>query len=84
MKVLLGGLLERKVKEVRIDRTLDFPCPVCDARRGERCRVQRGVIRFEPHSARTDLANETARLFAEERVFSFISGPKFPNGWDAA
>jgi len=85
MKILLGGMLERRFKEVRIDSALDFTCPICDAKRGERCHVQPGVIRFESHSERAFLADDaTKRLFAEERVFSLIGRPQFPDGWDAA
>jgi len=85
MKILLGGIQGRKAKEIRIDPALAFTCPVCDAKKGERCHVQPGVIRFEPHEERIDRSDKaTVRLYAESKMLSTIARPQFPQGWDAA
>jgi hypothetical protein len=39
------------------DLALKFVCPVCGAGSRERCRVQVGVIRYEFHPERVELAN---------------------------
>ena len=40
------------------DLALKFLCPVCGAASQERCHVQKGVLRYEPHSERVILAND--------------------------
>jgi len=39
------------------DLAMKFVCPVCGAGNQERCRAQIGVIRYEFHSERVELAN---------------------------
>jgi hypothetical protein len=41
------------------DPSLKFVCPVCEASPRERCHVNVGVICFESHRQRRELANNT-------------------------
>ena len=40
------------------DPSLMFVCPVCDAAWGEPCHLQIGVVRFESHYERKNLADD--------------------------
>jgi hypothetical protein len=40
------------------DPSLMFVCPVCEAARGEPCHLQIGVVRFESHYERKNLADD--------------------------
>jgi hypothetical protein len=55
MKLLHGA---RSMKKIQLDEdpALEVACPVCEAAPKERCHVQRGVIRFDSHWERLQLA----------------------------
>jgi hypothetical protein len=55
MKLLHGGRSMKKI-ELDEDPALEVACPVCEAAPGERCHVQRGVIRLDSHWERLQLA----------------------------
>jgi hypothetical protein len=50
------------------DLSLKFVCPVCGAGSQERCRVQVGVIRYEFHPERVELANNALLDSEDARV----------------
>jgi hypothetical protein len=58
MRTINGGTPRKMVKAVRDDSSLEVDCPVCDAKRKERCHIQPGVVRFESHLDRMEYANE--------------------------
>lgn len=84
MEILKGGMLGRRPKSVRIDHALEFECPVCGAKRGERCHVQPGVISFESHPGRIPNTGSKIARFFEGRMVPMICRSDFPTGWDAA
>ena len=54
------------------DLSLSFVCPVCEAACMERCHVKVGVICFESHWERKDLAtNAVLDALANGRVIAF-------------
>jgi hypothetical protein len=54
------------------DLSLKFVCPVCGAGSQERCHVQVGIIRYESHSERVELANN-ALLDSEDAAAALNS-----------
>jgi hypothetical protein len=60
MRLLQGGKLAKRI-EILNDPALNVDCPVCEAALGVRCHVQPGVVRFDSHFERKELA-EARRL----------------------
>jgi hypothetical protein len=61
------------------DPSLGFICPVCEAPRGEPCHVEDGVLRFESHSERADLANDAFQdIFAESEALTALNADRSP------
>jgi hypothetical protein len=57
MRVHQGGQAVKRI-EILNDPALAVVCPVCEARAGMRCHVQRGVTRFDSHLERKERAEE--------------------------
>ena len=48
----------RDADQLPEDPALEVVCPVCEATANERCHVQPGVLRFDSHLERKELASE--------------------------
>jgi hypothetical protein len=61
---------------------LKFVCPVCEAAHGEPCHVQIGVVRFEYHLERKNLADDQMLdSIAEGNAVAFMNKQRSSGKW---
>jgi hypothetical protein len=64
------------------DPSLMFVCPVCDAAWGEPCHVQIGVVRFESHYPRKNLADdEVLDNIMQGNAVAFLDALRVSGNW---
>jgi hypothetical protein len=70
---------------VENDPVLKFVCPVCEAARGELCHAQIGIVRFECHLERKNLADEEMLdNIAEGNAIAFMSEQRSSGKWQSS
>jgi hypothetical protein len=64
------------------DPSLMFVCPVCDAAWGEPCHVQIGIVRFESHYGRKNLADdEVLDNIMQGNAVAFLDALRVSGNW---